>query len=207
MVRKGTGTGTLLSALLNHKHAHVGRKVFYTDCINICLVVAGLRPGCRLDCRDWEVDTIIGILGTCQINPRFRVSSPWLNNINPQGHIVVFFNHAEVRPVDIQTIRDENTDDSPQALAAYRRVLGYPCVITSSKYTRRDFFRASVVTILKHTTTAALHSVQLFACACPISRYKASMKYMEQFALKATRIMSATRLGEYVVQGFACCDV
>ena len=116
MVRKGTETETLLSALLNHKHAHahVGRNilVFYTDCINICLVVAGLRPGCRLECRDWEVDTILGILGTCQISPRFRVSSPWLNNINPQGRIVVFFNHDNVKPVDIQTIRDENTDDS-----------------------------------------------------------------------------------------------
>ena len=202
LVRKGT----LLCALLNHsKHKHVGknRLVFYTDCINICLVVAGLRPGCRLECRDWDVDIILGI---CQINPGFSVASQWLHNFNPQGLVHVFFNHRLVRPVDIQTIRDEKTDDSPQALAAYRRVLGYPCGITSSKYTRHHKFIASVVMILKHNTTAALQSVQLFACVCSISRYSASMKYMERFAVKATRIMFATRLGEYVVHGFACYD-
>ena len=200
MARKGPLLAVLRTLLdCKHKCGKCREFAFYADCVNICLVVAGLRPGCRLECRGWDVDALHEI---CQRHRGFGVSSPWLYNMNPPGWFHVFFNHDAVRPVDIQTIRDERTDDSPPALAAYRRVLGYPCRIPSNNKS----FRASVLMILKDTGTAALHSMQLFACMCPISRYNASMAHMERFAVKATRIMSAARLGGWEVHGFACCD-
>ncbi len=93
------------------------------------------------------------------------------------------------------------------ALAAYRRILGYPCGISNiSNINKERRFRSSVMIILKNTKTSALHSVQLFGCSCLLSRYKTSMKHMEKFAVKATNVMFAARLGEYVVHGFSCCD-
>jgi hypothetical protein len=175
---------------------------FYADCLNISLVVAGLRPGCRLECRDWDVDSVIGI---CQLHRSFSVVSPWLDNMMRPGHFHVFFNHDVVRRVDVQTIRDEMADDSPLALGAYKRVLGYPCGMSLQK-TNQPRFRASVLIILNDTKTGAMVSLQLFACSCPVSRYAVSMKYMETFAARATELMSGTRLGEHVVRGFASCD-
>ena len=187
----------LLAALLDSQRASF---TSYADCVNMCLVFAGLRPGCRLECRDWDVDALRGIF---RGHPSVCVVSPWLRNTSPPGSVHVLFSRAAVRPVDVQALLDENTDDSPRALAAYRRVLGYPCGFPAKADKR---FRASVMMILKHTGTTALHSVLLLACVCPTSRYSAAMKHMEQFASKATRLMGSARLGEYALQGFACCD-
>jgi hypothetical protein len=194
---------TLLTC--KHKHDIRGPMPFYSDCINICLVFAGLRPGCRLECRDWEVDKLRAV---CKVHySNCSVLSQRLYNMNHTGHVHLLFNHDIVRPLDIQTIRGESTDDSQPALTAYKHVLGYPCGISSRSITDRAHrFRASVMIILKNTNTAALHTEQLFGCSCPISRYKASMKHMGDFALKASDLMSAARLGDYVVHGFACND-